>query len=841
MFQNINKRKMTIHPLPSMLVIANLLFFSHQISSETDTLTQFQSLPDGTRTTLVSKDGTFELGFFSPGSSTNRYLGIWFKNIPLKTVVWVANRDNPINNNSTKLTIAKEGNLALLTENDTVHWSTNATAKAININVVAQLLDSGNLVLRDEKDNYSQNLLWQSFDHPSDTLLPGMKLGWEVTKDVNLNRYLTAWNNWEDPSSGHFTYGFSRSTIPEKQMWNGSSLVFRNGPWNGIRFSGTPSLKHRALFGLTYMYDGDECYFQFYPKDKSLISRIVLNQTLYVLQRFIWVEGSQKWELYMTVPGGYCDGYNHCGSFGYCAMVGKSPLCECLHGFEPKSPRNWVARNWSEGCVRSSKTWRCREKNNDGFVLFSNMKVPDTNTSWINRSMTIEECKAKCWENCSCTAYANSDIIGKGSGCILWFGDLLDMRQLPNAGQDLYVRVYISQMENQDAKGGSTSRKVVVVVTTVVSSVIIAMVAIFMLVYCNSKTKFRGKDNIKTKVKIDEDKEDLELPLFDFDTIACATNDFSSDNKLGQGGFGPVYKGTLPDGQDIAVKRLSHTSTQGLTEFKNEVIFCSKLQHRNLVKVLGCCIEEQEKLLIYEYMPNKSLDFFLFDYSQSKLLDWSKRYNIINGIVRGLLYLHQDSRLRIIHRDLKTSNILLDNDMNPKISDFGLARMCRGDQVEGNTSRVVGTYGYMAPEYAIDGVFSIKSDVYSFGILLLEVLSGKKNKGISCSNDNNNLVGHAWRLWKECTPKEFIDTCMGDSYILSQVLRCIHIGLLCVQHQPNDRPNMTSVVVMLTSENALPQPKEPIFLTEMVSTEEDSGQKVYYSTNEVTISKLEPR
>ncbi|RDX66710.1 G-type lectin S-receptor-like serine/threonine-protein kinase, partial [Mucuna pruriens] len=834
MFLIINQQRMTIS-LPFMLVMitATLIFFSSKISSETNTIiTQFQSLPDGT--TLVSEDGTFEMGFFSPGSSTNRYLGIWFKNIPTKTVVWVANRDHPIknNNNSSKLTITKEGNLVVLTQNNTVHWSTNATKKASR--AIARLLDSGNLVLRDEEDDNSQNYLWQSFDHPSDTLLPEMKLGWEIT--TGLNRYLTAWNNWEDPSSGHFTYGFTRSTIPEKQMWNGSSLFFRNGPWNGIRFSGTPSLKHRPLFGLTYEYDANECYFQFYPKNRSLISRIVLNQTLYALQRFFWDDGSQKWRLYMTVPGEYCDGYNHCGPFGYCAMAGVSPVCECLRGFEPKSPQNWVARNWSQGCVRSGKTWRCMDKNKDGFVLFRNMKVPDPKTSWINRNMTLEECKAKCWKNCSCTAYGNSDITGKG-GCILWFGDLLDLRQLPNAGQDLYVRVDISQIANQDAKGGS--RKVVVAVVTSIVSSIIAVLVIFKLVYWR-KTKFGGREEIeimKTKVKVnDSNQEDLELPLFDFDTIACATNDFSSDNKLGQGGFGPVYKGTLPDGQVIAVKRLSHTSTQGLTEFKNEVIFCSKLQHRNLVKVLGCCIEEQEKLLIYEYMPNKSLDFFLFDSSQSKLLDWSKRFNIINGIARGLLYLHQDSRLRIIHRDLKASNILLDNDMNPKISDFGLARICRGDQIEGNTSRVVGTYGYMAPEYAIDGIFSIKSDVYSF-----EVLSGKKNKRISYSNNSYNLIGHAWSLWKECIPKEFIDTCLEDSYVISEALRCIQIGLLCVQHLPNDRPNMTSVVIMLTGEGDLPQPKEPVFLAEKVSIEEDSGQQICYSTNEVTISKLEPR
>ncbi|KAM0063417.1 putative protein kinase RLK-Pelle-DLSV family [Helianthus debilis subsp. tardiflorus] len=203
---------------------------------------------------------------------------------------------------------------------------------------------------------------------------------------------------------------------------------------------------------------------------------------------------------------------------------------------------------------------------------------------------------------------------------------------------------------------------------------------------------------------ISDDNEDLELPLFSLSTILHATNNFSFNNKLGEGGFGPVYKGVLEDGQEIAVKRLAKTSTQGLHEFKNEVISISKLQHQNLVKLLGCCIEGDEKMLIYEYMPNRGLDSFIFDTTPKELLGWRARYHIINGIARGLLYLHQDSRLRIIHRDLKASNILLDKDMNPKISDFGMARIFEGDQIEANTNRVVGTYGYMAPEYAGDGI-----------------------------------------------------------------------------------------------------------------------------------------
>ncbi|KAM0042687.1 putative protein kinase RLK-Pelle-DLSV family [Helianthus debilis subsp. tardiflorus] len=263
----------------------------------------------------------------------------------------------------------------------------------------------------------------------------------------------------------------------------------------------------------------------------------------------------------------------------------------------------------------------------------------------------------------------------------------------------------------------------------------------------------------------------------------------------------------------VAIKRLSETSKQGLDEFKNEVICIAKLQHWNLVKLIGYCMHGNGMILIYEYMANKSLDTILFDETKSLMLDWPRRLNIIYGIARGILYLHQDSRLQVIHRDLKAGNILLDGDMNPKISDFGLARKFVGSDTAAMTRKVVGTYGYISLEYAVHRRFSVKSDVFSFGVLVLEIVSGKKNKGFYHKDHNDNLLGHAWRLYKEGRNNEFMDASLHGSCNVSEVLRSIHVGLLCVEHHAHDRPTMLSVVLMLVSEGVLPQPKQPAYFT----------------------------
>ncbi|XP_027111600.2 cysteine-rich receptor-like protein kinase 15 [Coffea arabica] len=366
-----------------------------------------------------------------------------------------------------------------------------------------------------------------------------------------------------------------------------------------------------------------------------------------------------------------------------------------------------------------------------------------------------------------------------------------------------------SPSSGKGKKGISKQAAIGIAFSTIFCVLLFVVLAVFLL-----KRRSRKRRDAEIQEAYDGDESlqiDPESLQYSLSAIRIATDDFSVDNKIGQGGFGPVYKGKLPDGQDIAVKRLSRRSGQGAQEFKNEIAVVAKLQHRNLVRLLGFCLEAGEKLLIYEFVPNKSLDYFLFDPEKQQLLDWSKRYKIITGIARGLLYLHEDSRLRIVHRDLKAGNILLDERMNPKIADFGMAKICGVDEFEGNTNRIAGTIGYMAPEYTTTGQFSVKSDVFSFGVVILEIIAGKKNSSFYLSEDSRDLLSYAWEQWRHGTPLAMLDPTIVDSCVEIEVLKCIQIGLLCVEEGADRRPMMSSVVYMLSGDSVtLPDPHLPL-------------------------------
>ncbi|KAM7469390.1 hypothetical protein LguiA_007573 [Lonicera macranthoides] len=337
--------------------------------------------------------------------------------------------------------------------------------------------------------------------------------------------------------------------------------------------------------------------------------------------------------------------------------------------------------------------------------------------------------------------------------------------------------------------------------------------------------------------KISSEISNLESLQYDFGTLKVATDNFSDANKLGNGAFGDVFKGRLQDGRVIAVKRLSSNFGEAETVFRNEASLVAKLQHRNLVGLLGFCSKGTERLLVSEFVPNGSLDYYMRDPIKRATLDWEQRYKIIRGVARGLLYLHEDSPVRIIHRDVKPSNILLDKEMNPKISDFCLAKLCDWKGSEVSVTIVAGTYGYIAPEYVREGRVSVKSDVFGFGVLILQIISGRGNDLLYPEEHPKDLPSYARRNWREGTCSNLFDPQLSASQISvheEEIMRCIHIGLLCVQDSATDRPTMASIVLMLNSSSlALPELSERTSFVHdralQMSVNEDSFSSDYLS------------
>ncbi|OQU82403.1 G-type lectin S-receptor-like serine/threonine-protein kinase B120 isoform X2 [Sorghum bicolor] len=644
---------------------------------------------------LISKGGVFALGFFSPSGSgsntTSLYVAIWFHGIPERnrTVVWVANRDSPATTaSSPTLAISNSSDLVLSDSQGHTLWRTQkyAIAAAVHDNgtaLQAVLLDTGNLVLQLSNGT----VVWQSFDHPTDTILPGMRfLMIHRARPAAAAGRLVSWRGPADPSTGDFSFGLDSVSNLQLMVWHGADPYCRIGVWNGVSVSGgmyasSPS----SMVYQTIVNTGDEFYLVYTVSDGSPYFRIMLDHTG-TMKLLSWDTNSSAWTVISERPTGGYGLYGSCGPNGYCDFTGAAPACQCLEGFEPVA----VGMNSSTGC-RRMEPLQLQCSKGSHFVALTGMRVPDKFVLLRNRS--FEQCAAECSTNCSCTAYAYANLSSSGamvdqSRCLVWTGDLVDTWKSINYGEKLYIRLADPPVK----------------IKTNIVKIVVPVIACLLLPTCIALVclcKFKGiwrKREIQKKLMLrylstsnELGDKNEEFPFVSFKDIVAATDNFSDCNMLGRGGFGKVYKGMLEGGKEVAVKRLCQGSGQGIDEFRNEVVLLVKLQHRNLVRLLGCCIHEEEKLLIYEYLPNKSLDAFLFDTSRKHVLDWPTRFNIIKGIARGLLYLHQDSRLTIIHRDLKASNILLDTEMSPKISDFGMARIFVGNQQLANTTRVVGT------------------------------------------------------------------------------------------------------------------------------------------------------
>ncbi|CAN6854020.1 unnamed protein product, partial [Brassica oleracea] len=734
--------------------------------------------------TLVSARETFEAGFFRFAATEGWFLGIWHKNVPERTYVWVGNREAPLYSSNGTLEIYED--VWSSTRNERRENSSSSSSTT----TVAQLLENGNLVLKDPNKDTPEDFFWQSFDEPTDTILPELKLLWHYQK-VHMNKYLTSWRAVDDPQPGDSVLRFENAEYPVLTTWRNAFPIYRSGPWNGTKFIGAP-----PLFRLTWKAQQVSCLSII--TDNRSYTRVQLCHDGSV-RHYAWNQTRKKWDQPWSSFLEVCDMYNQCTPNAYCSRGVSSLVCECIPGFE-YSGLNVTRKE----CVRK-KRGTC---NGDHFSLLPKMNLPDTYKAKSYPSITKpEQCGEICLGDCSCTAYSISRSLETGNrSCITWSGDLVDIRSYSDEGLDLYVRTAAGRGKKKSETG-------LIVGTCVCFSVVLALFALFC--YCKRKKKREDREKerattaaasieIMTPRERENAIEDQISAPMDFAMILNATDNFSQE--IGHGGFGYVYKGVLASGEEIAVKKLSEISKQGLDEFRTEVRSISRLRHLNIVRLSGWSVYKEEKLLIYEYLVNGSLERHLFGGGE---LNWETRFHIIKGVTQGLAYIEEGGYDLILHRDLKPDNILLDRDMTPKISDFGLARMCARSEKEVFTQHTAGTHGYVSLESLLHGIFSSASDVFSFGVIVLEIVNGKRNRSFSSSI--GYLLGYAWNKYNEGNWSEIIDEKIRQDCVDSwQVLRCIEVGLLCSQYFARDRPKISLVVAQLQQETIeIQKPKHP--------------------------------
>ncbi|ONK59509.1 uncharacterized protein A4U43_C08F7160 [Asparagus officinalis] len=456
-----------------------IIFLSLYPSTSRDSLTPTTNLADGD--VLLSSTGTFALGFFTPDNSTtsNRYIGIWYNKIPGQTVIWVANHFHPINGTTGILSITKNGSLVITAGGFPIIWLFVSTKQATN--PIAQLLDTGNFVVADDTD--SNSIAWQGFDYPTDTLIPGMKVGWDAKS--GLNRNLTGWSSSTDPSPGIYTLAVDLHGDPQLIFWAGSVREWRSGPWIGrIPFYDNDSMDS---FSFTFINNKNEVTYTADMVNNATLTRLVVNPSG-LIQRLVLLD-SGEWGQYRYLPATQCDLFGVCGPNSLC-YIDTLRACSCLPGFEPKSPYDWALKGFTGGCIRKTSL-DCRN-GTDGFVPVQRTVLPDTVLQTYNMG-----------------------------------------------GQEFYLRLAAADIESISSQSHKRGHTILVVVLSVFLAILILACIIF---YTLRKKKRSRGTSVNENAEESTREDSMELPLFDFDIIKRATNNFSDDNKIGEGGFGPVYK-----------------------------------------------------------------------------------------------------------------------------------------------------------------------------------------------------------------------------------------------------------------------------------------------------------
>ncbi|XP_057827970.1 G-type lectin S-receptor-like serine/threonine-protein kinase At2g19130 [Cryptomeria japonica] len=725
---------------------------------------------------LISKNGTFALGFFSPKGTNNWYIGIWYTLISQKATVWVANRENPVRNMTGVLRFSEDGHLRLFDGKGRSVWSTAIGQKGSR----AIITDSGNFIML---DTYKSAIVWESFAHPTDTWLPGMKMWKGMT--------IISWKNTLDPASGLFSFLMDMSPGKTQMMmfYNNTVPYWSSGECSGNSCTKVPELQvKKKVLASSVRLSPSRIYnaFGISPIDHTPTGRFVLDENG-ELQLYFWMDDG-RWSMKWSTHRGQCSDYEICGAYGLCNA---NDVCSCVQGFTPyNDSRGW----WSSGCSRR-RPLQCSatEGTTDGFLEAKNQYLSEKEAVIINNEPTQQGCQTACLNNCSCTAFGLA--ISDRPVCRLWFGNLWGMR-VSSGSQSVFIRLASSELRHSTSERRNKTSGLIILLSAAASFFVVS--ALLLTAFILWKRRRLVKKNVEEEVPVS-------LKKFSYKELRIATENFK--HKLGSGAFGSVFKGTLPDNTIVAVKRLEG-STQVEKQFRAEIITTGRIQHANLVRLWGFCVEHSRRLLVYAYMPNGSLNSFLFSKSEDveKVLDWTTRFQIILGTARGLVYLHEECRDRIIHCDIKPENILLDGDFSPKVADFGLAKLVGRD-----FSRVLtttrGTRGYLAPEWISGVPITPKVDVYSFGMTLLEILSGRRNLDLTVEDSRMYFPTWASSQIQRENILGVVDARIASEVNIEEVRRAAVIAGLCIQDDENQRPSMSEVIKILegTMEASVPQ------------------------------------
>ncbi|KAL5581867.1 hypothetical protein UlMin_014309 [Ulmus minor] len=774
-----------------MIVLLLCLFLQSRFSLGADTISANQSLSGDQ--TLVSAGEIFVLGFFKPGNSSRYYIGMWYdyKVVSQRTIVWVANRELSVSDRFSSELRISDGNLVLFNESKVPIWSTNVSSTSPSVEAVLQ--DDGNLVLNDGSN--SAQPLWQSFDHPAHTWLPGGKVGFN--KKTNTSTLVTSWKNSENPAPGLISLQLNANESSYILQWNRSKQYWSSGSWDGQRFSLVPEMRRNYIYNFSFESNENESYFTYsvYPSARTT-SRFIIDVSGQIqVQSWLSTNG---WNLFCSLPRQQCEVYALCGTYGSC-NENSLPFCSCLKGFHPKSQSDWDLEDYSGGCTRNTDL-QCGNSSlanteKDGFLEMPSMSLPAEKQSV--QAGSEAECESYCLNNCSCTGYAYD------GGCSIWIKDILDLQQLTagdSSGKTFYVRLAASEFHSSKKSKGLI---IGVVVGSTVGLAVFLSLIVFLIV--------RRKKTVRTRVE-------GSLVAFAYRDLQTATKNFTE--KLGGGGFGSVFKGTLPDATVIAVKKLENVG-QGEKQFRTEVSTIGTIQHVNLVRLRGFCSEGANRMLVYDYMQNGSLDSLLFHEKESNVLDWKTRYQIALGTARGLVYLHEKCRDCIIHCDIKPENILLDTELCPKVADFGLAKLV-GREFSRVLTTMRGTRGYLAPEWIAGVAITAKADVYSYGMMLFEILSGRRNS--EQPEDGKVKFFPSWAasvIAEGGDVSSLLDPKLKGNTDIEELDRVCRVACWCVQDDEANRPSMSQVVQILERVIDVNLPPVPRTLQVFVDSQEN--------------------